>query len=543
MSEDYENSNHLVGKLPQDELKMTSSTTYESTDAVTASKKLKSKPTSKRLNDDNSPAVIAMSNLRCPSPPPILQHPAFPSQAHQSVRPSAKEGEPFSGATSNSSQQDSVDSLPPSDTASPAVDSSVGRNGALGVGGSAKFQEQGLNVSRLTESLRKTSAKHEGPRSNSPIVRHEEDDILAMPAPQHQRTTSMHAHFSVEDIMKHPNARSRSGSASTNDLEAPHHIVPPLPQIKPNEIAHPATSVPTTSTDVHLRLPQDDGKLHILFGACGSVSIKKTRLIINKLEQIYKDNVSIQLILTKAAEHFVSRGEFPANVQIWRDKDEWSVWNSRTDPVLHIELRRWADVLIIAPLSANTMSKIAMGLCDNLLTNVVRAWNTQYPIILAPAMVSFAYTSPVTKRHAKTIKEDMKWIEILKPTEKVVSSYGEIGMGGMMDWNEIVDKIVQKLGGYPEDEDDEDDEGEEDVKRGEDEEDEGDEEDEEKDEEEEEDDDDDDDDGENAGESGEQNEPPLISGIRKLTVAEEDELSEAIEKGKYSGSSNNKIIQ
>ncbi|KAG7905060.1 hypothetical protein KL907_003276 [Ogataea polymorpha] len=543
MADGSENPSQLVGESPQAELKTTNSTAFESKNSMITSKKLKSKPTPKRLNDVNSPAVIAMSNLRCPSPPPILQHPALASQVDQSVQPASKEGENLSGVTSKSSKHDSVDSLPLSDSASAAVDSSADKNSALGSGRTTQVQEPALNVSKLTQSLRKNSAKYEGLRSNSPVVRHDEDDILAMPAPQHQRTTSMHAHFSVEDIMKHPNARSRSGSASTNDLEAPHHIAPPIPQIKPNEIAHPATSVPTTSTDVHLRLPQDDGKLHILFGACGSVSIKKTRLIINKLEQIYKDNVSIQLILTKAAEHFVSRGEFPANVQIWRDKDEWSVWNSRTDPVLHIELRRWADVLIIAPLSANTLSKIAMGLCDNLLTNVVRAWNTQYPIILAPAMVSFAYTSPVTKRHAKTIKEDMKWIEILKPTEKVVSSYGEIGMGGMMDWNEIVDKIVQKLGGYPEDEDEDEDEGEDNVKGGEDEEDEGEEEDEEKEDEDEDEDDEDDDDGDNVEESEEHNEPPLISGIRKLTVAEEDELSEAIEKGTHSGPLHNKGTQ
>ncbi|ODV93794.1 hypothetical protein PACTADRAFT_20517, partial [Pachysolen tannophilus NRRL Y-2460] len=185
----------------------------------------------------------------------------------------------------------------------------------------------------------------------------------------------------------------------------------------------------------------DDNKFHVLFGICGSVSTKKTRLIINKLEEIFGRKISIQLILTSAAEHFVSRGEFPTNVQIWRDKDEWSTWGARSDPVLHIELRRWADILIIAPLTANTLSKIALGLCDNLLTNVVRAWNTQYPILLAPSMVSYAYNSPTTKRHLKAIKEEMKWIEILKPTEKVVGSYGDIGMGGMMDWNEIVNTV------------------------------------------------------------------------------------------------------
>lgn len=49
--------------------------------------------------------------------------------------------------------------------------------------------------------------------------------------------------------------------------------------------------------------------------------------------------------------------------------------------VLHIELRKWADVLVIAPLSANTLAKIAGGLCDNLVTSVVRAWDFSKPFL------------------------------------------------------------------------------------------------------------------------------------------------------------------
>ncbi|KAG0685818.1 Protein phosphatase 1 negative regulatory subunit, partial [Pichia californica] len=343
----------------------------------------------------------------------------------------------------------------------------------------------------------------------------------------HQRTSSMHAHFFLDDTTKHqspmatyapaatpttPIIRSRSGSivANTNNPDfnlkpgfdisnissqlgvIPTHvgdlnkviienrsnsntssIIQPLSSLNLSNSNNNNVNTNNTNTNnnntnipdimtpsnVSARLQHDDGKLHILFGACGSISIKKTKLIINKLDEIYKDKVSIQLILTKSAENFISKNEFPNNIILWRDEDEWSTWNSRTDPVLHIELRKWADILIIAPLTANSLSKIALGLCDNLLTNVVRAWNSQYPILLAPAMVSFAYTSVITKRHVKVIKENMKWIEILKPTEKVMSSYGEIGMGGMMDWNEVVVMIVEKLGGYPEEEEDDDDDG------------------------------------------------------------------------------------
>ncbi|GME79072.1 unnamed protein product [[Candida] boidinii] len=478
-------------------------------------------------------------------------------------------------------------------------------------------------ISQLTESLNNESFQIKSPNGNEPL---------------HQKAPSMHAHFYVEDTLRHAGARSRSNSGSTVDtrsivetimnddylqqslqqqrsqsqqggvnsssssthfpaISQPHSPQQPGNGIREHNssgiVSNPpsinggasssasggagtgaaagvagttnASASASASTaailngtvsagvgainglNVDARLPQDDGKLHILFGACGSVSIKKTRLIINKLEEIYKDKVSIQLIITKASEHFVSRGEFPSDVQIWRDKDEWTTWSNRADPVLHIELRRWADILIIAPLTANTLSKIALGLCDNLLTNVVRAWNTQYPILLAPAMVSFAYASVITKRHVKSIKDDMKWVEFLKPTEKVVSSYGEIGMGGMMDWNEIVDKIVQKLGGYPEEEDDEDDDDEEedddedDKKKkkskkdesaiDDDDDDEDDDNDNDNDEDDDDDNDDDDDDDDDNDDEDDNGRSPSVLGIRKITVAEEDEINEATRRG------------
>ncbi len=57
------------------------------------------------------------------------------------------------------------------------------------------------------------------------------------------------------------------------------------------------------------------------------------------------------------------------------DLDEETRWTKRGDPVLHIELRKWADALVIAPLSANTLAKISSGICDNLLTLVCRCWD------------------------------------------------------------------------------------------------------------------------------------------------------------------------
>lgn len=65
------------------------------------------------------------------------------------------------------------------------------------------------------------------------------------------------------------------------------------------------------------------------------------------------------------------------------DEDEWHEWSQVGDPVLHIELRRWADVFVVAPLSANTLAKMANGLCDNLVTCIARAWDFTRPLIVS----------------------------------------------------------------------------------------------------------------------------------------------------------------
>jgi phosphopantothenoylcysteine decarboxylase len=93
---------------------------------------------------------------------------------------------------------------------------------------------------------------------------------------------------------------------------------------------------------------------------------------------------------------------------LFRDQDEWPQEGRFQvgDPVLHIELRRWAELLVIAPLDANTLAKLALGLCDNLLTCVYRAWEPDRPILLAPAMNTRMWEHPATVRHLRQLLED-----------------------------------------------------------------------------------------------------------------------------------------
>ncbi|KNC79766.1 hypothetical protein, variant, partial [Sphaeroforma arctica JP610] len=80
------------------------------------------------------------------------------------------------------------------------------------------------------------------------------------------------------------------------------------------------------------------------------------------------------------------------------------VWNKMADPVLHIELRRWADIAIIAPLDANTMAKLANGICDNLVTCTLRAWDVHKPVLVAPAMNTHMWTHPITSVHLDVLR-------------------------------------------------------------------------------------------------------------------------------------------
>ena len=125
--------------------------------------------------------------------------------------------------------------------------------------------------------------------------------------------------------------------------------------------------------------------------------------------------------------------------------DEWKGWNRLGDPVLHIDLRDWADVLVLAPLSAHTLAKLANGLCDDTLSCVVRAWDLGHgsrpakPILLAPAMNTAMWVHPLTGRQMKEFRElSPKAIRVVEPQEKMLAC-GEIGNGALASVNVIVE--------------------------------------------------------------------------------------------------------
>lgn len=98
--------------------------------------------------------------------------------------------------------------------------------------------------------------------------------------------------------------------------------------------------------------------VNILVGCTGSVATIKLPILVSKLLEI--EGASVRIVVTEHAKHFYSEQDIvEGKTTIFSDSDEWNVWQRRGDPVLHIELAKWADYFLIAPLDANTLAKIA----------------------------------------------------------------------------------------------------------------------------------------------------------------------------------------
>lgn len=134
-------------------------------------------------------------------------------------------------------------------------------------------------------------------------------------------------------------------------------------------------------------------KRKILVGCTGSVATIKLPQLVQKLSQ---RNAEVRVVVTEHAKHFYKEAELPAGCQVLSDTVEWAAWQGRGDPVLHIDLAKWADLFLIAPLDANTLGKLASGICDNILTCVARAWDPKKPLLFCPAMNTRMWEHPVT---------------------------------------------------------------------------------------------------------------------------------------------------
>ena len=164
----------------------------------------------------------------------------------------------------------------------------------------------------------------------------------------------------------------------------------------------------------------------ILIGISGSIAAYKTIQIVRLL---VKQGAEVKVVMTVAAKDFVSPLVLStlSKNEVLIDLFAENTWAN------HVLLGRWADVMLIAPLSCNTLSKMANGLCDNLLLSVYLS--AICPVIAAPAMDEDMWHHPTTNRNIETLKKD--GVTIIQPGNGELAS-GLFGDGRMEEPENIV---------------------------------------------------------------------------------------------------------
>ncbi len=162
-------------------------------------------------------------------------------------------------------------------------------------------------------------------------------------------------------------------------------------------------------------------KVKILILITGSIAAVRIPLLVS---QLVKDNYDVRCVVSEKAEKLIQ----PVSLSILSrnacilDKDQWSYRQSRP---LHIDLCNWADVLIMAPLTATTLSKWVTGNADGLISSILIA--NDKPIIVAPAMNSKMWNNQAVQKNYKYL-QDYPNILLLKPSEGILAC-DEIGIG------------------------------------------------------------------------------------------------------------------
>ena len=174
----------------------------------------------------------------------------------------------------------------------------------------------------------------------------------------------------------------------------------------------------------------------VLVGIGGGIAAYKVCEVVSTL---FKSGVEVRVILTHSAQEFITPLTFAtlSRHPAYTDESFWQPIHSRP---LHIDLGEWADVFLIAPLTANTLAKLACGMADNLLTNTVLA--SHIPILLAPAMNTDMWEQVAVQRNWRQVLTDSRFYGM--DTASGLLACDRVGAGRMAEPPEIV-AYVQSL--------------------------------------------------------------------------------------------------
>jgi len=170
----------------------------------------------------------------------------------------------------------------------------------------------------------------------------------------------------------------------------------------------------------------------IVLGVTGGIAAYKAAELVRLLG---KQGAEVQVAMTEGATHFVTPTTFQAlsGKPVFTDQ-----WDSRMpNAMAHIDLSRSADLILVAPASADFMARIAHGMADDLLATMVLA--RACPLLLAPAMNLQMWQNPATQRNVAQLAVD--GVSILGPASGE-QACGEVGAGRMLEPEEIIEEVI-----------------------------------------------------------------------------------------------------
>src|SRR5918912_2892877 len=188
----------------------------------------------------------------------------------------------------------------------------------------------------------------------------------------------------------------------------------------------------------------------ILLGVSGGISAYKA---VDLARLLIKAGHAVRVVQTEAAERFVGRATFEGITGAPVLVDEFEADPARGAypgdpapdhaPIAHLALVRRADVLVVAPASANTIAKLAAGLADNLLTSAALA--SDAPLVVAPAMNDRMWAHAATRANVERLER--RGALVVPPGTGALASRGEWGEGRLAEVGDVVAAIEGVLGG------------------------------------------------------------------------------------------------
>lgn len=171
---------------------------------------------------------------------------------------------------------------------------------------------------------------------------------------------------------------------------------------------------------------------HVLLGVSGGIAAYKAAELTRRLRA---EGVEVRVVMTRAAQAFVGPLTFQA---LSGNPVRLDILDPTAEAGMdHIELARWADLVLVAPASADVMARLAAGMADDLLTTLALA--TQAPLALAPAMNQRMWQHPATQANARLLAD--RGVRLLGPAAGA-QACGETGPGRMLEPGDIVAALL-----------------------------------------------------------------------------------------------------